>query len=302
MDFAHIGDPRGRSSPRRRWKRATRIFILVAGLFSIAAFYGGYNWQSKKSKLRTTTSTQRASANSPARTDALDHIDEAIRAKHEKRTSGALAALDRARKTDPSVPGVDVAFAELALSEKQFIEMRPAAEGAKRKNDHAAAAGVLLGMDKWINRGASDREMSSAADAAGVHFGEAMDADYFAAPAWFFSADVMRYAGRVAEGRDRAFSALHRFQPWDSSDLLAAKVIFASAEAGETVIGGVGFLPDSPFASAASGFATAQIAGASADAAGLADTASQLTLRALAPDPLYGESGRAPSALPLLPR
>jgi hypothetical protein len=129
-----------------------------------------------------------------------------------------------------------------------------------------------------------------------------MDIDYFAAPAWFFSADVMRYAGRVVEGRDRAFSALHRFKPWDSSDFLAAKVIFASAEARETVFGGVAFLPDSPFVRAASGFATSQTAGTSTDPESLADTASQLTLRALASDPLYPKSERAPAALPVVPR
>jgi hypothetical protein len=188
------------------------------------------------------------------------------------------------------------------LHREQQVKRRAAAEAAKRKGDHAAAASVLLGMDKWINRGASDREMSSAADAAGVHFGEAMDIDYFAATAWFFSADVMRYAGRVAEGRDRAFSALHRFQPWDSSDFLAAKVIFASAEAGEMVSGGAGFLPDSPFVRAASGFATAQTPGTSTDPEGLVDTASQLTLRALASDSLYNKPDLAPAALPLVPR
>jgi hypothetical protein len=247
MDFAHIGDPRGWSSARRRWDRATRIFILVAGLLSIAAFFGGYNWQSKKSKLRTTTSTERASADTPARTEALDHIDDAIRAKHEKRTSGALAALDRARKTDPSVPGVDVAFAELALNEKQFIEMRAAAEAAKRKNDHAAGASVLLGMDKWINRGASDREMSSAADAASAYFTEAIEVDYFYAPAWFFWGDVMRYAGREDEGRECALAALHRFHPWESSDVIAAKIVFASAEAGNSVFAGLGIDEGSPW-------------------------------------------------------
>lgn len=247
MDFAHIGDPRGWSSARRRWDRATRIFILVAGLLSIAAFFGGYNWQSKKSKLRTTTSAQRASADTPARAEALAQIDEAIRAKYEKRASGALAALDRARKTDPSVPGVDVAFAELALNEKQFIEMRAAAEAAKRKGDYAAGASVLLGMDKWINRGASDREMSSAADAASAYFTEAIEVDYFYAPAWFFWGDVMRYAGREDEGRERALAALHRFNPWESSDVIAAKIVFASAEVGNSVFAGLGIDEGSPW-------------------------------------------------------
>jgi hypothetical protein len=289
-------------SPRRRKQMATRAFFGFAFFLAVGAFAAGYFWKANSSRLLRSAPPPDTALAAPERKQALEFIDEAIRAKHEKRTSGALAALDRARKTDPSAPGINVTFAELALGEKQFIEMRAAAEAAKKKNDYAAAASVLLGMDKWINRGASDREMTSAADAAGVHFAEAMDVDYFAAPAWFFSADVMRYAGRVAEGRDRAASALRRFQPWDSSDFLAAKLIFASAEARETLIGGVDFLPDSPFVSAASGFATAQIAGASTDPKGLADTASQLTLRALGSDPLYRKSDRASAVLPLVPR
>jgi len=289
-------------SPRRRERAVIRALSAAAFFLALGSFFAGYFWEANSLRALSAASPAETTTTNPERKQAFNFVDEAIRAKHEKRTSGALAALDRARKTDPSVPAIDVAFAELALGEKQFIEMRAAAEAAKKKNDHAAAASVLLGMDKWINRGASDREMNSAADAAGVHFAEAADTDFFAAPSWFFSADVMRYAGRVAEGRDRALAALHRFKPWDSSDFLAAKAIFASAEAGETVFGGMGFLSDSPFVGAASGFATAQIAGASTDPKGLADTAAQLTLRALSSDPLYRKPAQAHTALPLLPR
>ena len=289
-------------SPRRRQQVTTRAFFTAAFILAVGAFAAGYFWKANSSRVLRAAPPQDTALATPERKKALEFIDEAIRAKHEKRASGALAALDLARKTDPSAPGVDVAFAELALGEKQFIEMRAAAEAAKRRNDHVSAANVLLGMDKWINRGASDREMNSAADSASVYFADAINADFFAAPPWFFLADVFRYAGRVAEGCDRAFSALNRFKPWDSSDFLAAKLIFASAEAGETVFGGAGFLPDSPFVRAASGFATSQTAGASTDPEGLADTASHLTLRALASDPLYRKSDRAPAALPLVPR
>jgi hypothetical protein len=289
-------------SSRRRQQAAIRAFFATALFLVAGAFAAGYFWKTNSLRALRAAPSPEVTSVGPERQQALDLIDEAIRAKHEKRTSGALAALDRARKTDPSAPGVDIAFAELALGEKQFIEMRAAAEAAKKKNDHATAANVLLGMDKWLNRGASDREMSSAAEAASVYFTEATDADFFAAPPWFFSADVLRYAGRVVEGRDRALAALHRFQPWDSSDFLAAKGIFASAETGETVFAVLDFLPDSPFVRAASGLATAQVARTSTDSASLADSASQLTLRALASDPLHRNSGQSPAKLPLLPR
>lgn len=228
-------------------------------------------------------------ANSPARQAALDAIDEAVRAKYEKRTTGALASLDQARRTDPSTPGLDISFAELALNEKQFIEMRVAANTAKKKGDHAAGAAVLLGMDKWLSRGPTDREMSAAADMASGYFAEAVDGDFFAAPAWFFFGDVFRYAGREGEGHRRALAALHRFNPWDSSDVIAAKIIFAAAEAGDTVFTGPTFLPDSPWVRALGNAANASEAGAGGRKP-LAPFAAQPTLRALVSDRFFGSS------------
>jgi hypothetical protein len=227
-------------SPRRKKQTAMRALFAAAFFLAVGAFAAGYFWKANSSRVLRSAPPQDAASATSERKQALDFIDEAIRAKHEKRTSGALAALDRARKTDPSAPGLDVAFAELALNEKQFIEMRAAAEAAKRKDDHAAGASVLLGMDKWLTRGASDREMSAAADAASTHFAEASKSDYFYAHAWFFWGDVLRYAGREEEGRDRALAALHRFNPWESSDVIAAKIVFASAEAGVPIFGSLG--------------------------------------------------------------
>ena len=308
MIFSGRSDSRRWSSARRRHEQATRIFLLVAALLAVASFFGGYAWQSKKTKTRAAAVIDRAPDNTEARSAALVALDEAITAKSEKRTTGALAALDRARRADPSIPGLDVAFAEIALNEKQFIEMRAAAGAAKKKDDPAAGASVLLGMDKWINRGASDREMSSAADAASAHFAEATETDYFHAPAWFFWGDVLRYAGREAEGRGRALSALHRFNPWDSSDVMAAKLVFASAEAGDTFFGGSAFLPDSPWTRAVSAFAVASVIGGDAFPQALVPYAAQRAVCALTSDPIVrsaqgvppSESGRR-AGFPVLP-
>lgn len=245
MIFSDSSDLRRWSSERRRSKRAARFFLIASVLLAVAGFYGGYTWQPKKTKAPAAVEAQ--PTDTAAREAALTALDEAITAKHEKRIAGALSALDRARRADPSVPGIDVSFAEIALNEKQFIEMRAAAGAAKKKVDHAAGASVLLGMDKWINRGASDREMSAAADAASAYFAEAIESDYFHAPAWFFWGDVMRYAGREDEGRECALAALHRFNPWESSDVIAAKIVFASAEAGNSVFAGLGIDEGSPW-------------------------------------------------------
>jgi hypothetical protein len=234
------------------------VFPVVAALAVFAAFASGFAWRSSHG-LRSGSSVEAdKAADLQARGAALELLDEALRAQREQRINGALSALDRARRTDPSLPGVDVSFAALALGEKQFAEMRTAAIAAKGKNNHAAVASVLLGMDKWIARGPSDREMSAAADTASGFFSEAIEADFFHAPAWFFWGDVLRYAGREREGHLRSLAALHRFNPWDSADVLAAKIVFASAEAGASTFGGFGIDDGSPWVRAVADSVRAQ--------------------------------------------
>jgi len=281
MMFSGGNDARRWSSERRDSERAARLFLIASALLAVAGFFGGYTWQSKKTKAPAAVGAQ--PSDTAASEAALTALDEAITAKHEKRVAGSLSALDRARRADPSAPGLDVAFAEIALNEKQFIEMRAAAGAAKKKVDHAAGASVLLGMDKWINRGASDREMSSAADAASAYFAEAIEADYFHAPAWFFWGDVLRYAGREDEGKDRALAAMHRFNPWDSSDAISAKIVFASAEAGDPVFGSLETGVTSPWAEALEDFA-ARNSAKRETLASLAPFAARQTLRSLKDD------------------
>ena len=290
-------------SDRRSWSSARwREYYFAVGSFITALLLSvlflliGYKTETDKSRL-TKHSAVAGSAGDPA---ALDQMDEAIRAKHEKRTTGALAALDRARRADPSVPGLDVAFAEIALNERQFIEMRAAAAAAEKKDDHAAGASTLLGMDKWINRGASDREMSSAADAASTHFAEAIEVDYFYAPAWFFWGDVLRYAGREDEGRARAQAALYRFNPWDSSDVISAKTVFASAEAGDPVFGSLQASDGSFWAQAVEDFG-ARSSSERPALASLGPFAARRTLLSLAADPFVSESKGGPEPQPEVP-
>lgn len=267
-----------------------------------ASLFAGYQWQSAKMKARLATAVETVPADTEARETALTAIDEAISAKYEKRTAGALAALDRARRTDPSVPGIDLSLAEIALNEKQFIEMRVAAGAARKEGEYAADGAVLLGVDKWLNRGASDREMSSAADAASAYFAEATGFDFFNAPAWFFWGDVLRYVGREDEGRERALAALHRYNPWDSSDVIAAKIVFASAEAGDTVFGGFGVGEASPWIRAVGNCANARNSGEAANFSVLVPFAARQTRLSLAADPFVSGRKAIPGPLPELPR
>ena len=273
---------------------------MVAALAVFAAFASGFAWRSSHG-LRSGWSVEAdKAADLQARGAALELLDEALRAQREQRINGALSALDRARRTDPSLPGVDVSFAALALGEKQLAEMRTAAMAAKAKNDHAAAASVLLGMDKWIARGPSDREMSAAADAASAHFAEATESDYFFAPAWFFWGDVLRYAGREDEGRAHAFAALHRFNPWDSSDVIAVKIVLAS---GESVFAGFGVDDGSPLIQAASDLADATTSDGAGSLSTLAPYAARQTLTALSDETFFcSPPGPSSNGLPNFPQ
>lgn len=291
--------PSARRKRHRPPARTNRAFAWVAVGVCFAAFGGGFTW--KKVELRNNEAELSAA---PATTDpdtrmvALREIDEALRARHEKRTSGALAALDRARRADPSLPGLQVAFAEIAFNEREFSELRKAASAAQADASQSAAASVLLGVEKWLSRGGSDREMMSAADSASAQFSAATETDFFAPAAWYFQADVLRYAGREDEGRERALGALHRYQPWDSSEMLAAKAIFASAELGETAFGGLAFLPDSVWVKAVADAADQ----GGAPAPGFA---AQVGMQFLLTDPFLLGKPEAPAAkaagLPVLP-
>lgn len=286
---------RRRNRPPARTKR---VFAWVALVVCLASFSGGFLWKKLGSRSsRAQPNVADIAPDPAARAEALREIDEALRARHEKRTSGALAALDRARRADPSLPGLQVAFAEIAFNEREFSELRKAAAAAQADATQSAAASVLLGVEKWLSRGGSDREMMSAADSASARFAEATETDFFAPAAWYFQADVLRYAGREEEGRVSAFRALVRYQPWDSPDLIAAKTIFASAEGGNTVFGSLAFLPDSPWVEAVTDSAGRQVVP-------LCGFAAQVAVRHLGADPSFfdGKGTAAPTIdLPFLP-
>ena len=268
---------------RRAARRRKRNALLSATLALATAFAAGFLWKS-----HTMRASQKHAPLTPAaagsRRAALAAIDESLRAKSEKRTTGRLAALDRARRSDPAVPALDILFAETALEARKFDDMRTAAARARAKGDHAAGAELLQGLDKWINRGAGDREVSASADNAAIHFTAATDADFFFAPAWFFWSDVLRYAGSEAEGRARILSALRRFNPWDSSSVITAKAAFASAEAGTAALT---LLPDSPWARATADLAARRQAGETPSPDSLTPFGAQSALRALATDRIF---------------
>jgi len=275
-----------RKSRKAAARRRQRIFLLSAALAVATAFAAGYFWKSRALRALRTPDP-RTSAATEERRKALAAMDDALRAKFEKRMAGRLAALDRARHDDPQAPALDILFAEAALESRQFDEMRAAATRARAKGDHIAGAELLFGLDKWINRGSGDRELATSSANAAIHFTASTEADFAFASAWFFWGDVLRYAGNEAEGRARALSALHRFNPWDSSDVIAAKATFASAEAGNSALGALPFLPDSPWTRAAANLASRRQTGETPAPESLTPFGAQPAIRALVTDRIF---------------
>lgn len=277
-----------RHSRRHRRRRRLRLWQvrhrgLTAFLAVVLMFAAGFFW--KTLALRSARVAHAPAVVSPeAQREALDAVDEAVRAKYEKRPVGVASALSRARRADPQVPGLDILTAEAALEAGQLDAMRTAAEAAGSHGD-AAASELLLGLGKWFGRGADNRTLASAVEEATVHFTASVDADPFFAPTLFFWGDMLRHEGREAEGGRLLLGALHRFNPWSSSDVLIAKILLASAEATTSQPSTPEPPPDSPWARAVTTAAAAKTVGEKFPLDFLRPFAAQPVLRILARDP-----------------
>jgi len=226
-----------------------RAAFAVGALAVLLALVGGYAWQSLRASAAAAEvrQTQQAGAEATAgRADALVAIDEAVRARYEERKEGALAALARARKIDPQAPGLAIAFAELALENNEFELVRSTVSEHIRHGKDAAQAHTLLGVHRWLTRGSTPDEVSRSIEESLTSFARATDAEASFAPAYFFSGDMLRYAGRQGEGHKRLLAALHRFAPWSSADVVAMKLAAALHEAGDAPLAGLAFITQSP--------------------------------------------------------
>ena len=260
------------------------MFLLLAFSAIALAFTAGYFWKSHALHASRNPSPQ-TTITPEDRRKALAAIDDAMRAKTEKRMAGRLAAIERARNADPQMPAPDILLAEIAFESGKFDEMRAAAASARAKGGYTADAELLLGVDKWINR--SSGNLSSSVANAAVHFTASSDADFAFSQAWFFQGDFLRYAGSENEGRDHILSALHRLNPWDSYDALAAKAILASAEAGNPAMGTPPFLQDTPWTRATTDLAAKWQEGKTPTPKSLTPFGSPNAIRTLAADRMF---------------
>jgi len=274
------------------------VLAFTAALVVLVSFCAGYVSRSPLAGGLFPARAEQTFVASAARANALGQLDEALRAKHEKRMHGSLAALDRARRTDASLPGIDVSLATMALEEKRLSEMQAAALTGAKNGTHSSAANVLLGLGKWIERGPSDQDLASSADAASIYFAEAVEADYSHPEAWFFWGDVERYAGRERSGSKRVLAAMRRFDPWDSSDVLVAKIVFALAESDPSAPVDPSVVHDSLWGRSVQRLLGTPESGRRAALLALSAYAAQRTLESLSDDPALrpfdGVTGGAP--------
>lgn len=162
--------------------------------------------------------------------EALRLLDEAVKAKHEKRHDNALAAATAARKADPNIAGIDVLVGEIALETGQLDVTQRAAREALSRGQDESAANLLLALDKWMMRGAVGGA-GVARGAVSQILSEAADAEMSKADTFFFWGEMERHAGREDLARARILGGLHRMQPWHSSDIISAKMQLAADDA-----------------------------------------------------------------------
>lgn len=209
-----------------------RIFPFVAVALVLLFFLVGYLWRSNAKRPVAVKARGPAAVETQGRVAALDAVDEAMQARYEGRTADALDALQRARTADPRTPGLDVLLATISFEDQNAAMMLAASRKAEKDGAYIAEARLLMGLHRWMARAPETTASLDAASAAGSQLSEAIRTDFFFAPAWFFSGDISRHAGREADGYRYLEGALHRLNPWDSRGIVDLKMALAADEAG----------------------------------------------------------------------
>jgi hypothetical protein len=216
-----------RGAKKRRARLVRGLGVLVAVIVTVIAFAAGYQ---RKADLFAPLGSVQADGSviSGQNLQALERVDEAVRARYEERWQGAMNALREARLNDPAVRGVDVLLGEIAVEQKNPAALRQAAREALRRGENESSAYLLLALEAWMQRG--ETGTSKAGDSAKQYLADAADDEPSNPAIYFFRGELSRLLGAAAEAQLGMVSALHRQAPWKSSALLALKVQLASRE------------------------------------------------------------------------
>lgn len=219
-------DEKKRLTEQHRRNLWIAAFALPA-LFA-TAFYAGFSWKTSKRN----DSPNASSASTENQTQALQHMDDAVHAKYHDRFDEAKTAAQAARNAAPDISGVDVVFAEIALTTNHIDAMRQAARASMKRGQNRGDALMFLGLEKWIRRRSVRNQYNAIVEAKAL-MTRASEEDMSNMIIMFFRGDIESSTGDNAKAQKFLLGSLYRQQPWVSAAIISAKMQLAEKEARE---------------------------------------------------------------------
>jgi hypothetical protein len=243
MPFPHMG---ARAFRRRRKasKRTSRRLMVLrqwavfsAGiLICFGAFAAGFFTNREARKAGGSRDDRRPAKSTfvdlADRAEALQLIDEAVKARYEARFVEAAKAAMAARRVDETMPGIDAFLAEMAFQEGESGVVERAALAALRRRESESSAHLLLALNAWRTRVQRMKSTAEAGDEAGRLLADASAAQLSDETVWLFWGELMRFIGREDQAHLRLLGAMHRVMPWRSADFLTTKLQLLGEDAG----------------------------------------------------------------------
>jgi hypothetical protein len=244
MPFPHMGArvfKRRRKASKRAIRRLTVLWqraALSAGIFiCIGAFAAGF-FTNREAREVGGSRDDRRPAKSPVvdfadRAEALQLMNEAVKARYVARFFEAANAALAARSADETLPGIDAFLAEMAFQEGESDVVERAALAALRRRESESSAHLLLALNAWRTRVQRMKSTAEAGDEAGRLLADASAAQMSDEAVWFFWGELMRLVGREDQAHRRLLGAMHRVMPWRSADFLTTKLQLSDEDAAE---------------------------------------------------------------------
>jgi hypothetical protein len=164
------------------------------------------------------------------RARALRFADEAARHAYADNLRQACVSAARARHANPRIPGMELMVAQMLFNAGHPAAAGSYARAALQRGDASSSAALVLGLEAWSQRGVDPLSFAHAGLVSRLWLEHAATETLSDGAARFFLAEIGRKAGRSKSAE--MTQALYRFQPWESSAILDAKMHLAAGEAG----------------------------------------------------------------------
>lgn len=200
----------------RRLKLRLLLLPLVAALFFAAGWWCA-PWFSHSPSLAD-------------RARALRFADEAAYHANADKWRDAFISAGRARAANPMLPGMELLVGQMLFNGGYHGAAARYARASQERADSSSASAILLGLEAWSRRGADAASVANAGLVSRLWLEHAAAENLSDGASRFFLAEIDRWAGRPRP--EGMLDALHRFQAWESSAILDAKMHLAASEAG----------------------------------------------------------------------